>query len=177
MIGNPDLKILENTYLRIAGAVSESIVDGPGIRYTVFTQGCPFRCKGCHNPQAQSLTGGMDVKLSILYEEIKSDPLITGITFSGGEPFIQTTPLTIFAKFLRSQGYNLWSYTGYTFDKLVSDKKRLELLEQLDVVVDGPFVMSKQSMMIDFRGSTNQRIIDVQASLKASKVVLMSGFV
>lgn len=174
---NPDIKVLDNTFLRIAGAVPESIVDGPGIRYTVFTQGCPFRCEGCHNPQAQSLNGGMDVKLSILYEEIKSDPLITGITFSGGEPFIQPGPLTIFAKILRASGYNLWSYSGYTFDKLVNDKKRLALLEQLDVVVDGPFVMNKKSMMIDFRGSTNQRIIDVQASLKAGKVILMPGFV
>lgn len=174
---NPDLKILDNTLLRIAGAVSESIVDGPGIRYTVFTQGCPFRCKGCHNPQAQTLNGGIDVKLSILYEEIKSDPLITGITFSGGEPFIQPTPLIVFAKFLRAAGYNLWSYSGYTFEKLVNDKKRLALLEQLDVVVDGPFMMNKKSMMIDFRGSTNQRIIDVQASLKTGKVVLMPGFV
>ncbi len=173
---NPDIKLLENTTLRIAGAVGESIVDGPGIRYTVFTQGCPFRCKGCHNPQAQSLTGGIDVSLKILYDELKSDPLTTGITFSGGEPFIQPTPLAIFAKILRSEGYNLWSYTGYTFDKLVSDKKRLALLEQLDVVVDGPFVMSKKSMLIDFRGSTNQRIIDVQASLKSGSVVLMSGF-
>ncbi|MDO5352703.1 MAG: anaerobic ribonucleoside-triphosphate reductase activating protein [Succinatimonas sp.] len=174
---NPDFKILDNTFLRIAGAVSESIVDGPGIRYTVFTQGCPFRCKGCHNPQAQTLNGGIDVKLSILYEEIKSDPLITGITFSGGEPFIQPTPLTVFAKFLRDAGYNLWSYSGYTFEKLVNDKKRLALLEQLDVVVDGPFMMNKKSMMIDFRGSTNQRIIDVQASLKTGKVILMPGFV
>lgn len=171
------LELLENTTLRIAGAVPESIVDGPGIRYTIFTQGCPFHCRGCHNPQSQPLTGGAIVPLKKLYDEIKANPLITGVTFSGGEPFIQTTALAIFAKILREEGYSVWSYSGYTFDKLESDDKRRELLEQLDVVVDGPFVMAKQSMDIDFRGSSNQRIIDVQKSLQEDRVVLAEGFV
>lgn len=102
-----DHKLLEETTIRIAGVVNESIVDGPGVRYTIFTQGCPFKCKGCHNPQAQSLSGGIDVKLSVLYKEIKQNPLITGVTFSGGEPFIQTTPLITLSKFLKEDGYNL----------------------------------------------------------------------
>lgn len=172
-----DLKILDVTTVKIAGVVTESIVDGPGIRYTIFTQGCPFHCKGCHNPQSQPLKGGIDVKLRILYNEIKNNPLITGITFSGGEPFIQPKPLSIFAKILRAEGYTIWSYSGFTFDKLVNDDHRRELLEQLDVVVDGPFVQSKASLDIDFRGSTNQRIIDVKKSLAEDKVVLMEGFV
>ncbi len=172
-----DIDLLNNTSIRIAGAVSESVVDGPGIRYTVFTQGCPFRCKGCHNPQAQSLTGGMDVCLKALYDELKANPLVTGVTFSGGEPFIQAKSLSIFAKILKEDGFNLWSYSGFTFEKIIKDPEKLKLLEFLDVIVDGPFIMSKKSLMIDFRGSTNQRIIDVKNSLKEGKVILMPGFV
>lgn len=171
-----DLSILDKTTVRIAGAVAESIVDGPGIRYVVFTQGCPLRCKGCHNPQSQPLEGGIDVKLRVLYDEIKSNPLTQGVTFSGGEPFIQATPLAIFANILRQEGYSLWSYSGYTFDKLAEDPIRRKLLEQLDVVVDGPYIIAKRSLEIDFRGSSNQRIINVQESLKNNQVVLMEGF-
>lgn len=171
-----DLKILENTTLRIAGVVEESIVDGPGIRYTIFTQGCPFHCKGCHNPQSQPLKGGIEVKLSVLYKEIKHNPLITGVTFSGGEPFIQARALSVLAKLLKAEGYSLWSYSGYTFDKLERDDIFRSLLNEIDVLVDGPFVQSKVSMDIDFRGSTNQRIIDVPKSLAQGRVVLAEGF-
>lgn len=174
---DPDLKALENTTLKIAGVVTESIVDGPGIRYTIFTQGCPFHCKGCHNPQSQPLKGGIDVKLKVFYDEIKQNPLISGVTFSGGEPFIQAGALSLLAKVLKKEGYSMWSYSGYTFDKLENDDKFRSLLEHLDVVVDGPYVQSKHSMDIDFRGSTNQRIIDVQKSLAQDKVVLAEGFV
>ena len=171
-----DLSVLDNVTIRIAGAMTESIVDGPGIRYVIFTQGCPFHCKGCHNPQAQTLSGGMDVTLRVLYDEFKDNPLIKGVTFSGGEPFIQTGPLAILAKFLKQKGYSIWSYSGYTYDKLVNDPIRRRLLEQIDVVVDGPFIMSKKSIDLDFRGSSNQRIINVKESLKQDKVVLMEGF-
>lgn len=172
-----DLKALENTTLKIAGVVTESIVDGPGIRYTIFTQGCPFHCKGCHNPQSQPLKGGMDVKLKIFYDEIKQNPLVTGVTFSGGEPFIQAGALSLLAKVLKREGYSVWSYSGYTYDKLERDDKFRSLLEQIDILVDGPYVQSKHSMDIDFRGSTNQRIIDVPKSLAQDKVVLAEGFV
>lgn len=172
-----DLKALENTTLKIAGVVTESIVDGSGIRYTIFTQGCPFHCKGCHNPQSQPLKGGMDVKLKIFYDEIKQNPLVTGVTFSGGEPFIQAGALSLLAKVLKREGYSVWSYSGYTYDKLERDDKFRSLLEQIDVLVDGPYVQSKHSMDIDFRGSTNQRIIDVPKSLAQDKVVLAEGFV
>lgn len=171
-----DLSVLDTTTVRIAGAIKESIVDGPGIRYVVFTQGCPFHCKGCHNPQSQPLEGGMDVSLRVLYDEFRDNPLVTGVTFSGGEPFIQSRSLAVFANFLKAKGYNLWSYSGYTFDKLVNDSIRYDLLQYLDVVVDGPFVLSKRSLELDFRGSSNQRIIDVQESLKQKNVVLMKGF-
>lgn len=172
-----DLKLLDSTTLKIAGVVTESIVDGPGIRYTIFTQGCPFHCKGCHNPQSQPLKGGLDVKLRVFYDEIKQNPLITGVTFSGGEPFIQAGALAILARVLKAEGYSVWSYSGYTFDKLERDDKFRSLLEQLDVVVDGPYVQSKHSLEIDFRGSTNQRIIDVPKSLAQDKIILAEGFV
>lgn len=172
-----DLKLLDSTTLKIAGVVTESIVDGPGIRYTIFTQGCPFHCKGCHNPQSQPLKGGLDVKLKVFYDEIKQNPLISGVTFSGGEPFIQAGALAILARVLKAEGYSVWSYSGYTFDKLERDDKFRSLLEQLDVVVDGPYVQSKHSLEIDFRGSTNQRIIDVPKSLAQDKIILAEGFV
>lgn len=171
-----DLSILDKTTVRISGAVPESIVDGPGIRYVIFTQGCPFHCRGCHNVQSQSLSGGMDVTLRVLYDEIVENPLTTGVTFSGGEPFIQPTPLSIMAKILRAKGYNIWAYSGFVFDKLANDPQRRRLLELCDVVVDGPFVLAKKSLELDFRGSSNQRIINVQESLKQNKVILMEGF-
>ena len=171
-----DEKLLSETALRIAGAVQESIVDGPGIRYTIFTQGCPFRCKGCHNPQSQPLDGGISVPLSVLYDEIKSNPLTTGITFSGGEPFIQPEPLTVMARILKDEGYSLWAYSGFVFEKLIEDEKRLNLLHYLDAVVDGPFVMSLKSLQIDFRGSSTQRIIDVQKSLSFDKVIILDNY-
>lgn len=172
-----DLDILDQSTLRIAGAVQESIVDGPGIRYVIFTQGCPFHCKGCHNQQSWDFNGGLEVRLKVLYDEMKRDPLVGGVTFSGGEPFIQPKPLTVFAKIVKAQGYSLWSYTGFTFEKLLDNPDRKALLEQLDVVVDGQFILSKKSLDLDFRGSSNQRIIDVQQSLKTGKIVLASGFV
>ncbi len=168
--------ILEKTTIRIAGAIQESIVDGPGIRYVIFTQGCPFHCKGCHNPQAQSMSGGMDVRLDILYKEIISDPLVKGVTFSGGEPFIQTSPLIILSKILKEKGYSIWSYSGFVYEKLLSDPIYLKLLKEIDVLVDGPFILAKKSLELDFRGSSNQRIIDVKESLKQNKVILMPGF-
>ena len=169
--------ILGDNKLRIAGAVQESIVDGPGIRYTIFTQGCPFRCKGCHNPQSQPLDGGLEVKLSVLYDEIKQNPLTTGVTFSGGEPFIQARRLLPLAKVVKNENYSLWSYTGFLFEKLLEKSEARELLNWIDVVVDGPFILEKKSLMIDFRGSSNQRIIDVQASLNQGSIVLMKDYI
>ena len=171
-----DLNVLDTTHLRIAGIVEESIVDGPGIRYTIFTQGCPFHCRGCHNPQAQPLRGGVDVTLRQLYDEIKANPLVTGVTFSGGEPFIQARSLCTLAKILKAEVYSLWSYSGYTYEKIIYDDIMRDLLAELDVLVDGPFVQAKVSLDIDFRGSTNQRLIDVPRSLQEDKVVLLEGY-
>lgn len=168
--------LLEHTYVRIAGIVAESVVDGPGVRYVIFTQGCPFRCPGCHNPQSQPLTAGIEVKSAVLYAEIKRNPLIGGITFSGGEPFLQPDPLAAMARVLRAEHYSLWAYSGFVFEKLCADPQRRALLQCLDVVVDGPFVQRYKSLDLDFRGSSNQRIIDVQRSLADGRAVLATGF-
>lgn len=168
--------LLHSTHLQVAGVVKESVVDGPGIRYTIFTQGCPFHCKGCHNPQAQKLQGGINLALEDLYKEIKENPLISGVTFSGGEPFIQAKALSVFAKILRKEGYNVWSYSGYTFEKLIEQDNYMELLKTIDILVDGPFVISKRSYDIDYRGSTNQRIINVPESLEKGYAIVAEGF-
>ncbi len=158
--------------LRIAGTISESIVDGPGFRYVVFTQGCPHHCEGCHNPQTHDFAGGEDVDPEILLKEFQMNPLLSGITFSGGEPFCQPAPLIELAKAVHTLGKHVMAYSGYTFEQLLDarDEKR-ELLEQCDVLVDGPFVQSLHDPLLHFRGSSNQRLIDVPRSLEQHTVV------
>ena len=169
-------RLLEQHKIRLAGIEPESTVDGPGVRYAIFVQGCEHHCKGCHNPQTWALNGGQVRGLGILFTEIVYSPLVTGVTFTGGEPFLQARKLCLLAAVLHDRKYNLWAYTGFTWDTLIKDPVRMELLKWLDVVVDGPFVEAKKSLELDFRGSSNQRIIDVQKSLKQGQVVLMPGF-
>ena len=103
--------------LRIAGTVNDSIVDGPGIRFTIFTQGCPHHCEGCHNPQTHDFNGGEIVEADEIIEKIKKNPLLDGVTFSGGEPFCQAETLADIGKEIKSLGLNVITYTGYTFDE------------------------------------------------------------
>ncbi len=161
--------------LRLAGVIRESIVDGPGIRMTVFTQGCPHHCKGCHNEQTWDFDGGYDSSTERILEEAQKDPLLRGLTFSGGEPFSQAQNMAILAKEAKEKGYDIFCYTGYTFEKLLSEfethPEYKELLEQCDWLVDGPFVLEKRSLMLKFRGSTNQRILDVKKSLECGYAI------
>ena len=164
--------------IRIAGLAEESIVDGPGFRYTVFTQGCPHNCKGCQNPQTHDFNGGRIDDTDRIFEDIIKDPLLDGVTFSGGEPFCQCAALADLAKRLRSykvKKFNLISYTGYTYEQLIARSKKesdcRELLELLDYLVDGRFEEDKRSLELKFRGSSNQRFIDVQRSLKEGRAV------
>ncbi len=161
--------------LRLAGVIRESIVDGPGIRMTVFTQGCPHHCKGCHNEQTWDFDGGYESSTERILEEAQKDPLLRGLTFSGGEPFSQAENMAILAKDAKALGYDIFCYTGYTFEKLVSEfdahPEYKELLEQCDWLVDGPFILDKRSLMLKFRGSTNQRILDVKKSLESGVAV------
>ncbi len=159
--------------IRLAGMVNDSITDGPGIRLTVFVQGCPRSCPECHNPQTQPLCGGYEEDDEEILEKIKSNPLLDGVTFSGGEPMLQTRNLLHLAKEIKSLGLNLFCYTGYIFEELINVDGAYELLEYIDVLVDGPFVKEKRDYRLKFKGSTNQRVIDVPKTLKENKIVLI----
>lgn len=161
--------------LRISGVINDSIVDGPGIRLTIFTQGCPHRCEGCHNPQTHDFDGGEDVTLESLLEKVKGNPLLDGVTFSGGEPFCQAKQLYEFGLEIKKAGLNVVTYTGYLYEYLMEhadpDNYYNELLSVTDYLVDGPFILSKRDILLKFKGSSNQRIIDVKKSLAEKKVV------
>ena len=160
--------------LRIAGTINDSIVDGPGIRYTIFTQGCPHNCKGCHNPQTHDLSGGELVDTDTLLEKAKENPLLDGVTFSGGEPFCQAEALADLGRKLKAAGLNIITYTGYTFEHLYEHRTENgwgSLLEVTDYLIDGPFILEQKDWVIKFRGSSNQRYIDCQASLKEGRAV------
>lgn len=145
--------------IRIAGIVEESIVDGTGIRYAIFMQGCLRHCKGCQNPGTHDINGGRIVDTSELIDAIKKNPLLAGITLTGGEPLLQLDAAIELARETKKLGLNVWCYTGYTFEE-IPDAAR-ELLKYVDVLVDGPFVEELKDLELDFRGSSNQRIIDL----------------
>lgn len=159
--------------IRLAGLVPESIVDGPGLRFAIFVQGCPHRCEGCHNPETHDFNAGRLADTERLFQKIQEYPLIHGVTFSGGEPFCQREPLAALAKALKAAGYHLMCYSGYTFEELLERSKEdlhtRELLERLDLLVDGRFELAQRSLELKFRGSRNQRILDVPKSLAAGK--------
>ncbi|MDE6596243.1 MAG: anaerobic ribonucleoside-triphosphate reductase activating protein [Oscillospiraceae bacterium] len=161
--------------LKLAGTVNDSIVDGPGMRFTIFVQGCPHRCKGCHNPHTHDFEGGETVTLESLLEKIKGNPLLDGVTFSGGEPFCQAKQLYELALEIKKLGMNIVTYTGYKFENLTENANTenfySELLSVTDYLVDGPFELDKRNILLKFRGSSNQRIIDVKKSLAEKKVV------
>ena len=160
--------------LRISDTVNDSIVDGPGLRFTVFVQGCPHNCPGCHNPQTHAFDGGTLVEKEQILERIKGNPLLDGVTFSGGEPFCQAKALAALGREIRKLGLNIMTYSGYTFEQLYARRNEDgigELLEVTDWLVDGPYVESLRSLELQFRGSSNQRILDVKKSLAAGEPV------
>lgn len=153
--------------LKLAGIEPESIVDGPGIRYTIFTQGCNHNCKGCHNPETHDISQGYWANKDEILQDLKENPLLKGVTFSGGEPFMQPEPLYELAKEIKDLGLDLIIYTGYTLEKLLemgkSDKNILGLLRLTDTLIDGPYMEEKRDLELEFRGSSNQRILDMKA--------------
>lgn len=162
--------------LRLSGVIKESIVDGPGIRYVVFTQGCPHRCVGCHNPQTHDFNSGYFKDIDDIYEDVLKNPLIHGVTISGGEPFAQAKQVSQLVKKLKEKNYSTIVYTGYTFEQLYEntedDNGYLDLLSSTDILVDGKFELNKKNLMLKFRGSENQRIIDVQKTLDSGEIVI-----
>ena len=161
--------------IRIAGTANDSIVDGPGIRFTIFTQGCPHHCEGCHNPQTHDFNGGSVTDTDELVKMILSNPLLDGVTFSGGEPFCQAKELYSIAKKIEEKKLSVMTYTGYTFEYLVShansENYYRELLEATDYLVDGRFELDKKSYLLVFKGSSNQRILDCKRSLAENTAV------
>ena len=156
--------------IRIAGIVPESFVDGDGIRYAVFMQGCQRHCAGCHNPETHALDGGRLIDTQDIIADFKRNPLLEGITLSGGEPLLQIDASIDLARAAKNFGLNVWLYTGYTFENLPADAATL--LELVDVLIDGAFVESLRDLDLQFRGSTNQRIIDVKKSRALNRIVL-----
>jgi anaerobic ribonucleoside-triphosphate reductase activating protein len=162
--------------LRIAGIEPESFVDGPGIRMTIFTQGCHHNCPGCQNPQTHDFNGGHYIEIEEILDMIEENPLLDGITFSGGDPMDQAAALIPLAREIKERGMNLVIFTGYTYERLMEltheRPEMFELLTFADILIDGPFILAKRSLELKFRGSSNQRIIDVQESLSQGHVVL-----
>ena len=158
--------------LNLCGIVSDSIVDGPGIRTTFFAQGCPHHCPGCHNPETWEFEGGTPMETAQLVQIVRSNPLCRGVTFSGGEPFAQPEGFAELAEALKSEGYEIASYTGYTFEQLLNGSEaQQKLLKLVDVLIDGAYIQSQRSLELSFRGSANQRILDLPVSLASGQAI------
>lgn len=147
--------------MRVFGLVQDSIVDGPGLRFVCFVQGCPHHCEGCHNPESHDPDGGTEMTVEEIVSEMRSNPLTMGLTLSGGEPFEQALDCLKLAKKAHDYGLNVWCYTGYMLEYLQihGNQDQKALLEEIDVLVDGRYVKELRSLSLEWRGSSNQRII------------------
>lgn len=154
--------------------IQESIVDGPGFRYVVFTQGCKRCCEGCHNPGTWDSDGGTEVKVDYIIDEMLSNPLTDGLTLSGGEPFEQAADCASLAAAAHGNGLNVWVFTGRTFEELLTEADSEPAVEKLltltDVLIDGSFILADRTFELKWCGSRNQRVVDVQKSLRSRKV-------
>lgn len=169
--------IAAGTAIRVSGLVRQSIVDGPGLRLALFTQGCRHHCPGCHNPGSHDSCGGYDLEPEDVIAEFDKNPLLAGITLSGGDPILQAARLLPVARAIRQRGKTIWCYTGYTFeqlqDKMTRDPNLAELCSLLHVLVDGRFEQAKRDLTLRFRGSTNQRLVDMPRSLATGTAVTL----
>lgn len=163
--------------LHVYGIKHNSSVDGPGLRYAIFVQGCPRSCPGCHNPESQSqnIKDGIMIEIDNIVDEIISDPLINGVSFSGGEPFLYPEICAEIIRKVKEQRANLsfWTWSGYTFEEIIEDKDKKQFLSLVDVLVDGPFIKKEKDTKLLWRGSANQRIIDVSQSIKKKTIVIL----
>lgn len=166
----------QRSTIRLAGIVRESIVDGPGIRLTVFVQGCPHHCPGCHNPDTHDPSGGYDCDSQKIIEALQQNPLLRGVTLSGGEPIEQAEALLPMAEKVRELGKDIVIYSGYTFEQLQQMAKNRpavgKLLSLACLLVDGRFISDQRDLTLRFRGSSNQRLLDPVASLEQGCAVL-----
>lgn len=154
--------------IRIAGFVNDSLVDGPGIRFTIFTQGCPYGCKGCHNENTWDMKGGEEVEIASLITKWRKNPLLDGITLSGGEPLMQKEEILVLINAALEDKINITLYSGNTYENLVAlnDSVTNEILSKVHYLVDGPFILKERNLKLLYRGSNNQRIIDLKRSTK-----------
>ena len=168
--------------IRIAGVVRESFVDGPGIRFTVFCQGCPHHCVGCHNPATHDFNGGYDCEIEKILDAVSKNPMLDGITFSGGDPLCQPEAFLELAREIRSRfpQLNIVIFTGYTYEELQQmwdGRPALKaLLDLTDYLIDGRYIQEQRDLTLQFRGSRNQRIIDMNATREAGIVVLSEKY-
>ena len=158
--------------LRLFGCVNDSIVDGPGLRYTIFVQGCHHNCLGCHNPESHDINGGYVKEIAEILKEIDENPLLDGITLSGGEPMLQVETLIELSKEIKKRNLNIILYSGYTYEQIIDDVNKKSLLELCDMLIDGKFELEKRSLSLLYRGSSNQRLINVQESLKQNCIIV-----
>ncbi len=161
--------------MRIFGLVQDSIVDGPGFRFSCFVQGCPHHCPGCHNPESHDPNGGREMTVEEVAKELLKNPLTDGLTLSGGDPFAQPEDCLSLAKTAHAHDLNVWAYSGWTFEHLRDHgtPEQRALLEEVDVLIDGPFVLEQRSLALPWRGSRNQRVVNVRASLEAGEAVIV----
>lgn len=169
--------MMERT-IRLSGIAYESLVNGPGMRRVFFAQGCKHNCKGCFNPDTHDFNGGEERDIDELIKDTLANPILSGVTFSGGDPFEQADKFAYMAKVFKDKGLSVWSYTGYTYEYILENKDRKlgwkDLLNNIDVLVDGKFEEDKMQDGLKFKGSTNQRIIDVKESLRLNKIIIMN---
>lgn len=158
--------------IRVAGIVNDSIVDGPGLRLAVFTQGCRHNCKGCHNPETHDINGGYLIRIDEILLMADKNPLLSGITLSGGEPFLQPEPCKELAMSAKKRGLNVIAYTGFLWEELMVDGALTSLLSEIDYIVDGRFIEELRTLDMTFAGSSNQRIINVRESLRLNETVI-----
>ena len=167
----------EKVYIKLSGIAYESLVNGPGVRRVLFSQGCRHNCKGCFNPDTHCFDGGEAFCADELVTDILKNPMLKGVTFSGGDPLEQADKFAYIAAKLKKKGLSIWSYTGYTFEYIKENAHKYkgweELLNSIDVLVDGRFEQENRHEGLRFRGSANQRIVDVRNSLKSGKVITL----
>lgn len=150
---------MDKTTLRVIDIIDGTSVDGPGLRTSIYFAGCDHHCPGCHNPSTWDFRAGRDMSVGEIVEHIVENDF--NVTFSGGDPLYQYEALTILARAIKAAGKTIWCYTGFTYEQLASDPRYSELLSNIDVLVDGPFILALRDTDLRFRGSSNQRIIDL----------------